>query len=82
MDDQDRRVRGATASRARKSSTKSAAKSSTKSPANNGSPFKYPYIHPEHLKSEHLAVRAEDLNQFIDHYGDEGPDIITDAQPT
>lgn len=69
MDDQDRRARGATASGARKRSS-------------NGSRYKYPYIHPEHLKSEHLAVCAEDLNEFIDHYGDEGPDIVTNAQPT
>ena len=29
----------------------------------------YPYIHPERLpEPEHLAVDAEDVEEFIDHY--------------
>ena len=30
---------------------------------------KYPYIHPEELrKSEHLAVDADDIEDFIEHF--------------
>lgn len=37
---------------------------------------KYPYIHPEHLgKAEKLAIDAEDLEEFADHYGDESKDV-------
>ncbi len=41
---------------------------------------RYPYLHPEPLHSEHLAVTAADILAFLDHYGDEGPDLKSSAQ--
>ena len=41
---------------------------------------KYPYLHPEPLHSEHLAVTAADILAFLDHYGDEGPDLKSSSQ--
>ena len=41
---------------------------------------KYPYLHPEPLHSEHLAVKAADILAFLDHYGDEGPDLKSSSQ--
>ena len=41
----------------------------------------YPYLHPEPLHSEHhLAVRTADVLAFLDHYGDEGPDLKSSSQ--
>ncbi len=40
----------------------------------------YPYIHPEPLHPEHLAVDAEDILEFLDHYGDRGPDLKSSSQ--
>lgn len=41
----------------------------------------YPYVHPEHLgKAEKLAVDAEDIEEFAEHYGDESLDIKGDSQ--
>ena len=41
---------------------------------------KYPYLHPEPLHSGHLAVTAADILAFLDHYGDEGPDLKSSSQ--
>jgi hypothetical protein len=36
----------------------------------------YPYIHPEHLgDAAHLAIDADDVASFVDHYGDESKDV-------
>lgn len=40
----------------------------------------YPYIHPEALHSEPLAISVDDVLAFLDHYGDEGPDLKASAQ--
>lgn len=44
-------------------------------------PPRYPYLHPEALHSEPLAVSVDDLMEFLDHYGDGGPDIRSNVQP-
>jgi len=37
---------------------------------------KYPFIHPEDLPpAEKLAIDAEDVEQFAEHYGDESKDV-------
>jgi hypothetical protein len=42
---------------------------------------KYPFIHPEHLgTAEKLAIDAEDLQEFADHYGDEDQVIQSESQ--
>lgn len=41
----------------------------------------YPYIHPEALHPAPLAVDADSLLEYIEHFGDEGPDIVSDVQP-
>jgi len=42
---------------------------------------KYPFIHPEHLgKAEKLAIDAEDVEEFAEHYGDEAQVIQSDSQ--
>ena len=51
-----------------------------RSPAGTSPRTPYPYIHPEPLHSEHLAVDAEDILEFLDHYGDRGPDLKGSSQ--
>ncbi len=41
----------------------------------------YPYVHPEALHSERLSIDVDDLIEFMEHYGDDGPDIVSDVQP-